>query len=486
MCGFMGVVSSSEPAAALMYEGLLCLQHRGQDSAGMVTFEDSFHLKKGNGLVQDVFTTNNMPRLRGNVGIGHVRYPTIGSGDSEDAQPFLTAYPYGMAIVHNGNVTNYHELRQHLKEKKTLLNSNCDVEVLLHAFGIELARLGVPDLTPEVLFDVTESLFKLVKGSYSGALMIANYGILAFRDPFGIKPCIYGKRIEADGNTTYAVASENVALDILGFTDWTDVAPGQAVLFRPGKEPVSRTCSDQKEHFPCIFEHVYFARPDSLIDGISVYKTRRRFGQQLAKRIRELEPQLEIDVVIPVPDSACTAAGTLARELGVEYREGLVKNRYIGRTFIMPDQKHRTAGIRRKLNAIPLEFENKNVLLVDDSIVRGNTSRKIVELARQAGAKKVYFASCSPKVQHPCVYGIDMATRKELVARDRSSKEIAAAIGADFLIYQTLEDLVASAQAGNPKITSFCTACFSGHYPTQDITPEMFEALENERLCVRD
>lgn len=483
MCGFVGVVSASELVAPSIYEGLLCLQHRGQDSAGMVTFDDCFQVKKGNGLVRDVFRPKNMARLTGTIGIGHVRYPTVGGGDRNDAQPFLTQFPYGLAIVHNGNVTNYHTLIDELKEKKTLLNSGCDVEAILNVIAIEMARLGVPELTPDMIFDCVAKTFQKVKGSYSCVLLIANYGMVAFRDPFGIKPAVFGERVNAAGGVDYATASENVALDIMGFTNTQDIAPGEAILFCPGKEPIRKRLED-RPHYPCIFEHVYFARPDSILDGVSVYKTRRRFGQKLAKRIKE--ENLTIDVVIPVPDSACTAAGTLARELGVEYREGLVKNRYIGRTFIMPNQQHRTDGIRRKLNAIPLEFEGKNVLLVDDSIVRGNTSKKIVELARQAGANKVYFASCSPPVQHPCVYGIDMATRKELVARDRNVDEICKQLGADFLIYQTLDDLVDAAREGNPEQENFCHACFSGKYPTADITEKMFEALETGRLGARE
>ncbi|MFN0059831.1 MAG: amidophosphoribosyltransferase [Planctomycetota bacterium] len=483
MCGFIGIVTAANAVAPLIYEGLLCLQHRGQDAAGMVTFDRAFELKKGNGLVRDVFRAKNMERLTGNMGIGHVRYPTIGAGSSSDAQPFLINFPYGIAMAHNGNVTNHAELNKFMVEKKTLINSSCDVELILNVLAIELGRMGVPDLTPEVLFQAVDAVLRHVKGSYSVVALIADYGVLAFRDPFGIRPMIYGERRNDRGSFDYATASENVALDIIGFSNWRDVQPGEAVLFRPG-EPVVRHKVLATNHHPCIFEHVYFARPDSVIDGMSVYQSRRNFGQKLATKIKKLG--LKIDVVIPIPDSACTAAGTLASALGVEYREGFVKNRYIGRTFIMPDQQHRTDGIRRKLNAIPMEFAGKDVLLVDDSIVRGNTSRKIVELARQAGARKVYFASCSPPVQHPCVYGIDMATRKELVARGREIDAIRREIDADALIYQDLADLEESARSGNSAITEFCTACFSGNYPTQDITREMFDTIEQERLCVRD
>ncbi|MEE8142175.1 MAG: amidophosphoribosyltransferase [Planctomycetota bacterium] len=481
MCGFIGILNQDAVVASQIYEGLLCLQHRGQDAAGMVTFDERFHLKKGNGLVRDIFRTKNMLRLTGPMGIGHVRYPTVGAGHQDDAQPFFINYPYGMAIAHNGNVTNYSALADFLRTQRVYLNSNCDVEIILNLMAMELGRNGTSELNPEQLFHTVDSIFRRVKGSYSVVLLIANYGILAFRDPYGVKPMIYGKQRRSDGSYNYAVASENVALDILGYTDWIDVEPGEVILFRPDLEPASRKLVENVHH-PCIFEHVYFARPDSIMDQISVYKTRRRFGEKLGMRIREL--RLKIDVVIPVPDSACTAAQTLAKTLGVEYREGLVKNRYIGRTFIMPGQQTRNDNIRRKLNAIPLEFAGKVVLLVDDSIVRGNTSRKIVELARQAGARKVYFASCSPPIRFPCVYGIDMSTRQELIARDRNTEEISRSIGADLLIYQDLGDLLEATRAGNPKIQNFCAACFSGEYPTQDITPEMFSAIEKERLGV--
>ncbi len=479
MCGFIGICKQSGHVATEIYDGLLCLQHRGQDAAGVVTCDNRFHLKKGIGLVRDIFNDKNMARLTGSVGIGHVRYPTIGLGHREDAQPFTVSSPYGLAAAHNGNVTNYSAIvRKLTEEKKTLLNSNCDVEVILNVLAVALNEMGIQALTPELLFRAVARVFDEVKGTYSVVILIANYGLLAFRDPFGVKPMIYGKR-STDNGPAYAVASENVALDILGFKEWKDVQAGEAILFRPGEKPVARRLKEQVHH-PCIFEHVYFARPDSIMDGISVYKTRRRFGEKLAEKW--LKTGIKVDVVIPVPDSACTAAGTMAKRLGVDYREGLVKNRYIGRTFIMPSQSTRTESIRRKLNAIPLEFEGKDVLLVDDSIVRGNTSRKIVELARSAGARKVYFASCSPPIRFPCVYGIDMSTRRELIARERDVQEIADHIGADHLIFQDLEDLEEAARAGNPKLSNFCTACFSGHYPTGDVTKEVLDEIERERL----
>lgn len=488
MCGFIGIVAQDDPrtkplpVGQQIYEGLLSLQHRGQDAAGIITFDGRFHLKKGNGLVQDIFGSKHMARLVGHMGLGHVRYPTIGAGQLDDAQPFQIHYPYGMAIAHNGNVTNYSELVSLLSEgKKAHLNSNCDVEIILNMLALEIGRMGVPEPTPEVLFEAVSGIFDQVKGSYSVVVLVANVGMLAFRDPYGVKPMIYGTRVGANGKTEYAVASENVALDILGFGNWIDVKPGEAILFSADRPPVSSVLRQNEPH-PCIFEHVYFARPDTVMDGISVYKTRRRFGKALANRFKETG--LTVDVVIPVPDSACTAALTMAQELGVEYREGLVKNRYIGRTFIMAGQENRQQSIRRKLNAIRLEFENKDVMLVDDSVVRGNTSKQIVDLARQAGARKVYFASCAPPIRYPCVYGIDMATRQELVARDREVEAVCAKIGADFMIYQDLDDLVEAARAGNPRVQHFCTACFSGDYPTRDITPEMFTAIERERLGI--
>ncbi|MFQ5653167.1 MAG: amidophosphoribosyltransferase, partial [Planctomycetota bacterium] len=406
MCGYFGIISSEGGVAGQIYEALLCLQHRGQDAAGIVTLDSRFHIKKGNGLVRDVFRRKHMGRLTGPMGLGHVRYTTVGGGSQEDAQPFLIHYPYGIAMAHNGNVTNYGELVRYLSDsKKAHLNSRCDLEVVLNILAIELGRMGVPELSPEVLFRAVEGVFERVRGSYSVVALVANYGLLAFRDPYGVRPMIYGSR-EGRRGIDHAVASENVALDILGFTGCVDVKPGEAILFPREGAPVSCRLAE-KEHYPCIFEQVYFARPDTAMDGVSVYQTRRRFGEKLAEKWRKTG--IHVDVVIPVPDSSCTAASTLARALGVDYREGLVKNRYIGRTFIMPGQSAREASIRRKLNAIPMEFRGKDVLLVDDSIVRGNTARQIVELARHAGARRVYFASCSPPIRFPCVYGIDMS-----------------------------------------------------------------------------
>lgn len=476
MCGFFGMISSENHIAPQLYEGLVSLQHRGQNAAGIITFDGFMNLKKGNGLVNDVFDEEDIKRLRGNVGIGHVRYPTVGNGGVNDAQPFSINYPYGIAMVHNGNTTNYSELLNELKtSRKAHINSNSDLEIILNYFAISLGKMGVPDLTPEILFSVVKEIFSKVKGSYSVLTLIANYGLLAFRDPWGIKPMIYGQR-----GSDYAIASENIALDILGFTKWTDIKPGEAILFRENKNPIKQILKTQ-EHHPCIFEHIYFARPDTTMDGISVYKTRRRFGMELAKRWKETD--LHADVVIPVPDSACTAALVLARQLGIEYREGLVKNRYIGRTFIMDNNK-RNCNIRRKLNIVNSEFKNKNVLLVDDSIVRGNTSKQIIKLARKTGANKVYFASCSPPIRHPCIYGIDMSTKKELIAQEKSTDQVCETIGADYLIYAELKDIISAVNVDGSKVKNFCHACFSGNYPTEDITPEMFTAIEKERLGI--
>ena len=479
MCGFFGAVTSNRAVCQEIYDSLVSLQHRGQDSAGIVTFEKRFHLKKGNGLVRDIFSAKNMSRLAGPMGIGHVRYPTFGGDTSEDAQPFTVHYPYGIAMAHNGNVTNTDELSNYLcREKKAHLNSSCDVELILNMMAIEFAKRGVPDLEPEILFDAVEGIFARIKGAYSVVTLIANYGLLAFRDTHGIRPMLIGRRDDGNGKFSHATASENIALDLLGYTDIENVRPGEAVLFRPGEEPIRKQVTAGIHH-PCIFEHVYFARPDSVLDGLSVYKARRRFGEKLAEKWKKTG--LHADVVIPVPDSSCTAAGTMARALGLEYREGLVKNRYIGRTFIMAGQQARNSSIRKKLNAIPTEFEGKDVLLVDDSIVRGNTSRQIVELARQAGARKVYFASCSPPVAYPCIYGIDMSTRGELIAADRTVEEIRQWLGADFLIYQETGDLLEAAKVEGINNDRFCSACFDGNYPTPDVTPEMFARISESR-----
>jgi len=478
MCGILGLMSS-ENVAQEIYDGLLTLQHRGQDSAGIVTFDNKFHLKKGNGLVKDVFRTKNMIRLTGNMGIGHTRYPTAGSYNAEESQPFYVNSPFGIALVHNGNLTNYNELKKQVIEKEMrFLNTKSDSEVLLNIVAHELRAMNSNKLTPEQIFKAMEEVYKKVKGSYSVVALVAGHGLIAFRDPYGIRPLILGKK-DSKMTSDYVIASESVSLDTLGFDYIADIQPGEVVFIDTKFQIHKKICAKKRSWAPCLFEWVYIARPDSTLDGISVYKTRLRLGEYLAKRIKK--EKLDIDVVIPVPDSARSSAIPLAHELGVKYREGLVKNRYIGRTFIMPNQSQRQRSIRFKLNPIKLEFKDKNVLLVDDSIVRGNTSKRIVEMVRNAGAKKVYFASCAPPLVSPCVYGVDMPTRKDLLAYNLSEETIAKVIGADKVIYQTLEDLEKAAKEGNKDITSFCGACFSGKYPTPEVTEEVLKEVEEVR-----
>ncbi len=477
MCGILGIIGN-KPVAQDIFDGLTVLQHRGQDSAGIMTYEDHFHLKKGNGLARDVFHTKNMIRLRGNIGIGHVRYPTAGSYDAAEAQPFYVNSPFGLSLIHNGNLTNYDELKQEmLKVDLRHLNTKSDSELLLNVFARALRLVDVSVLTPEKIFEAMETVFKRLKGSYSVIALIADYGMVAFRDPYGIRPLVFGKK-EGGILSEYMFASESVVVDTLGFSFVEDVQPGEAV-FIDMKHNVHRKQIVKKNWAPCIFEHVYIARPDSILDGVSVYKTRLRMGTKLAKKVKAAK--LDIDVVVPVPDSARSSAMALAQELGLKYREGLVKNRYIGRTFIMPDQEVRKKSIRYKLNPISLEIKGRNVLLVDDSIVRGNTSKKIIQMVRDAGASKVYFASAAPQLISPCVYGVDMPSKHEFVANDLSVEEVAKVIGADALFYQDLEDLVDAAKEGNPKITNFCYACMSGKYPTPEVTQELLDKAEATR-----
>ncbi len=478
MCGIIGIISNN-PVAQELYDGLTVLQHRGQDSAGMMTYRGHFHLKKGNGLVRDVFHTKNMQRLVGNVGIGHVRYPTAGGYDAGEAQPFFVNTPFGIALIHNGNLTNQEQLKEEvLKNNIRYLNTTSDSEVLLNVLANELLKLGVTELNADLIFKAMETVYKRLKGSYAVLALIAGHGILAFRDPHGIRPLSVGVR-GADGILPeYAVASESVALDTLGYDFLADIEPGEA-YFIDMKRNISNKQITEKHWSPCIFEHVYLARPDTIMDDVSVYKTRLRLGESLARQIKNAN--LDIDVVVPVPDSSRSAALPLAQAIGVKYREGLVKNRYIGRTFIMPGQGIRKKSVKYKLNAIPLELRNRNVLLVDDSIVRGNTSKRIVEMVRQAGAKKVYFASTAPPLVNPCLYGVDMPSRKDFVANGLTTDEIGNFIGADKLFYQTTEDLLEAAKAGNPKITDFCYACMGGGYPTGDITEEMLDKAEQKR-----
>ncbi len=477
MCGVIGIIGNGEVFRDL-YQGLLAIQHRGQDAAGIITYDGRFHTKKGNGLVRDIFTPDHLQRLSGTIGIGHTRYPTIGGGRSEDAQPFQVNSPFGIIMGHNGNVINYQQLKKELFEKHhRLLNSDNDVEVILNVFAEELAAQKTRRLRPHNVYKAVAGVFKKVKGSYSVVAYIAEQGLVAFRDPYGIKPLVFGLR--RDGLVpSYGVASESVSLNILNFTEIQDVGAGE-VLFIDQQHRLHRKRIAHSPHTPCLFEWVYFARPDSFIDQVNVYDSRVNLGRFLAEEIRQ--HNLKIDVVVPVPDSARDAAIEIARILNLKYREALVKNRYIGRTFIMPSTDQRRSSVRQKLNPIASEFKGKNVLLVDDSIVRGNTSRAIIELVRECGAKKVYFAAYSPPLRFPCVYGIDMQTRTEFIARNADFEEIARKIGADKVIYQTLDSLKRAVQLGNAKLKHFCGACFDGRYPTGDVTPEVLQAIEEER-----
>jgi amidophosphoribosyltransferase len=481
MCGFIGIYGPDGTDAALeIYEGLLAVQHRGQDAAGITTFTDKFHVKKGLGLVRDVFNERNMARLRGNIGVGHVRYPTVGVGSDEDVQPFHMVFPMGIAMAHNGNVTNFLELKERLKVKGVRLGSSCDVEVILYVFARALADRVKPTqkVTPEDVFAAVSVVHEKVKGAYSVAAVLADGGLVCFRDPFGIKPIVFGQK-RTDAGVSYACASESVVLDVNGYERTLDIGAGECVYVAPDRKLHQRKLGD-KPHRPCIFEWVYFARPDSMLDDISVYKTRRRFGAALAEQWRK-EGAPSADVVIPVPDSSREAAAAMAESLALPYREGLVKNRYIGRTFIMPSQGARTSSVRRKLNAIELEFAGKDVLLVDDSIVRGNTSKRIVQMARDAGARRVFLAITSAPLISPCPYGIDMATKTEFIAAGRTPPEVARAVGADYVLYLDRDAMNEAARAGNPKIEKFCNACFTGDYPTGDVTREMLAAIEGER-----
>jgi len=482
MCGVIGIWANG-PVFRDLYQGMLAIQHRGQDSAGIITFDGRFHTKKGNGLVRDIFQAEHADRLTGIIGIGHTRYPTVGGGRGEDAQPFQVNSPYGIIMAHNGNVVNYAALRTHLAQKHhRLLNSDNDVESILNLFSVALESQELDNLTPESVFKAVESVYRQVIGSYSVVAYIAGQGLVAFRDPFGIKPLVWGQR--RDGVIpSYAVASESVSLNIMNFGEIRDVAPGSAIFIDRDREIHMKRISI-KPHSPCLFEWVYFARPDSIIDGVNVYRARVHLGEFLAEDIRKLN--LPIDVVVPIPDSARDAAIEIARSLGLKYREALVKNRYIGRTFIMPAENDRQSTVRFKLNPIASEFRGKNILLVDDSIVRGNTARAIIGLVRECGAANVYFASCSPPLRHPCVYGIDMQTRTEFVARDRNEEEIARRIGADRVIYQTQENLIKAVQAENPNLGRFCAACFDGDYITGDVTPEMLQSIEDERRILQN
>src|SRR5215212_3634929 len=483
MCGILGIVARS-PVNQLLYDGLLLLQHRGQDAAGIVTSEgSSFHMHKGSGQVRDVFRTRNMRSLPGNVGIGHCRYPTAGSAyKAAEAQPFYVNSPFGIVLAHNGNLTNSDALKEEMfRTDLRHINTNSDSEVLVNVLAHELEKASTKlRLEPQTIFTAVANVHRRLKGAYAVVAMIAGYGVLAFRDPYGIRPAVIGYN-ETLAGTEYMVASESVAVDALGFRLLRDIAPGEAIFIDEGGRLHTEQCAPGASLNPCIFEYVYLARPDSLIDGASVYETRLNMGEKLAQRIRRQYRHLDIDVVIPIPDSGRPSALQLAAGLGVPYREGFVKNRYIGRTFIMPGQAVRRKSVRQKLNAIGMEFKGKNVMLVDDSIVRGTTSQEIVQMAREAGARKVYFASAAPPVRFPNVYGIDMPTRAELIAAHRSNAEVAREIGCDELIYQDLDALIEDVRSVNPAVTSFEASCFSGIYITGDITQEYLDGVEASR-----
>ncbi len=481
MCGIVGIVGKS-PANQRLYDALTVLQHRGQDAAGIVTeSEGELYVRKGSGLVRDVFQQHDMVELRGNIGIGHVRYPTAGCESASEAQPFYVNAPYGICLAHNGNLTNAVELAEVLtREDRRHLNTTSDSEVLLNVFASELQRIGTLRITAGDVFAALSALYRRCRGGYAVVAMIIGHGVLGFRDPNGIRPLVLGQR-ETPKGTEWMLASESVALDMLAFKLVRNIGPGEAVFIDELGHLHSQQCVATVRHTPCIFEYVYFARPDSIIDNISVYRARMRMGDRLAEKILRERPGHDIDVVIPIPDTSRTSALQVAQRLGIKYREGFTKSRYIGRTFIMPGQEMRERSVRRKLNAIDLEFRGKNVLLVDDSIVRGTTSAQIIELAREAGAKKVYFASAAPPVRFPNVYGIDMPAASELIASGRSLEEIRGFIGADWLIYQDLDDLVAACRHDDAEITEFDTSCFSGEYVTGDVTREYLEQLQLER-----
>ena len=482
MCGIVGVVSHA-PVNQLIYDALLLLQHRGQDAAGIATSSGStFCMHKANGLVRDVFRTRNMRSLPGNIGIGQVRYPTAGSSSAEEAQPFYVNAPFGIVLAHNGNLTNWEQLKiEMFKNDRRHINTDSDSEVLLNVLAHEIqeATTGY-SLDPAALFKAVAALHKRVRGSYAVVAQIAGHGLLAFRDPFGIRPLCIGIN-ETDKGTEYIVASESVALEGLGFRFLRDVVPGEAIFIDLDGQIYSRQCAENSVLNPCAFEFVYLARPDSIIDGASVYATRLKMGEYLAEKIKREMSTGDIDVVMPIPDSSRPAAMELALKLNLDYREGFIKNRYIGRTFLMPGQAMRRKSVRQKLNAIVSEFKGKTVLLVDDSIVRGTTSREIVQMARDSGAKRVIFASAAPPVMFPNVYGIDMPTRAELIAYGRSTEEICREITADALVYQDIDALKSSISDINPALKTVEASCFDGIYVTGDISRDYLDRIEIAR-----
>lgn len=480
MCGIAGIVSANGPVNQDLFDALTVLQHRGQDAAGILTNDGGkLYLHKDLGLVRDVFQRDEqMAALHGRMGIAHVRYPTAGAASPAEAQPLYTNMPYGIAFGHNGNLTNTHALKDELfAEDRRHINTESDSEILLNVFAHELMEQAKGPLRAEHVFAAVARLHLRARGAYACVAMITGFGMVAFRDPFGIRPAILGKREGPDG-IDYMVASESVALDALQFEIIGDIAPGEAVVVTADGRLLRHQCAQRPQLSPCLFEYVYLARPDSVLDGVYVYKARLRMGEKLGDKLLREWPDHDIDVVIPVPESSRTAAAEMAGRLGVKYREGFIKNRYIGRTFIMPGQAKRKKSVRQKLNPIDLEFYDKNVLLVDDSIVRGTTSREIIQMARDAGAKKVYFASAAPPVRFPNVYGIDMPTASELVANGLSEAEIEEALGADRLVFQDLQDLMDSVREGNSKLEHFDCSVFNGEYVTKDVSRDYLDQLE--------
>ena len=483
MCGVVGIAGKS-PVNQMLFDALTMLQHRGQDAAGIVTcHEGRLFLRKDNGMVRDVFHTRHMRALLGNYGIGHVRYPTAGSSSSAEAQPFYVNSPYGITLAHNGNLTNAEEIHEDLfKTDLRHMNTDSDSEVLLNVFAHELQKRGKLEPAAEDIFHAVTRVHERCKGAYGVVAMVTGQGIVGFRDPHGIRPLIYGSR-ETDEGMEYIIASESVAITALGFKVERDLAPGEAIFIDSNGQMFTQQCAAQSEYHPCGFEYVYFARPDATIDGISVYKARLKMGEKLAQKIlREWGEEHDIDVVIPIPDTSRTSALELANTLGVKFREGFMKNRYIGRTFIMPGQQQRKKSVRQKLNPVELEFKGKNVLLVDDSIVRGTTCNEIIQMARDAGAKRVFFASAAPMVKYPNVYGIDMPAKSELIASSRSVEEIREIIGADRLIFQDLEDLKAAVRTHKvPEVNDFDCSVFDGVYVAGGIDEAYLDNLQQKR-----
>jgi amidophosphoribosyltransferase len=481
MCGIVGIVGKA-PVAQELYDALTVLQHRGQDAAGIMTIEDgNFHLRKANGLVRDVFHTRHMKNLSGNSGIGHCRYPTAGSSSSAEAQPFYVNSPYGIAFAHNGNLTNTHELANEVfTSARRHINTTSDSEVLLNIFAHELNACEGMSVTPEEIFTAVTNVNNKIRGAYAVVASIIGNGMVAFRDPNGIRPLALGKR-ETEFGTEYMVASESVAIDAVGYEFVRDVEPGEAIYVSEVGQLFSQQCFATPNHNPCVFEFVYFARPDSFIDGISVYASRVNMGRKLGEKIARDWADKDIDVVIPIPETSMDVALEIANTLNLPYRQGFVKNRYIGRTFIMPGQTMRKKSVRRKLNAIKSEFKGKNVLLVDDSIVRGTTSEQIIEMARESGANKVYFASAAPEIRFPNVYGIDMPSANELIAYGRDIEQINTMIQADGLIFQDIDDLVTAVKEENPSVNGFETSVFTGQYITGDVDQSYLERIDSAR-----